>query len=486
MSTTDTADAEDPEKMRVKAEREARKEAKAAQKAAKEIAKAEAAAVKDAQEALAAAKEKEPLSHLSLEDPGTALFGDYATIMSQGKTGRAFSAIDDLRPTATGEEGKVWVRGRVQNVRQKGSSAFLVLRQGAFSTLQAVKFKDKATPGDNGGGVGGVSEEAAAASGRLLKWLGALPLESVVEVEGRVVPAEVKSCSRSDVELVVERVYVVSRAGALPFLLEDAARPEEEVEASQSTDRPFPRLGQELRLNHRWLDLRVPSNNAIMRVQSAVCQLFREALYKEGFAEIHTPKIIAGESEGGAGVFRTDYFGTPACLAQSPQLYKQMAIAADMERVFEVGPVFRAENSNTRRHLCEFTGLDLEMGIGEHYDEVLGVCHRMFKHMFEGLEERWPKELEAVRSQYASEPVKFTEEPCVLHWPEGIALLREAGVTKEDLGDFDDLATAQELLLGKLVKEKYGTDFFIMDRYPSNIRPFYTMPCADDSRYSNS
>jgi aspartyl/asparaginyl-tRNA synthetase len=123
----------------------------------------------------------------------------------------------------------------------------------------------------------------------------------------------------------------------------------------------------------------------------------------------------------------------------------------------------------------------------------------MFKHMFQGLEERWPTELQAVcplrnalcrvplvcfhirlcshlqnkhkvRAQYFSEPVVFTDEPCIVHWPDGIAMLREAGVTELELGDFDDLSTAQELLLGKLVKEKFGADFYIMDRYPSNIR----------------
>ena len=92
------------------------------------------------------------------------------------------------------------------------------------------------------------------------------------------------------------------------FLVEDAARSEAEVDASQETDRPFPRLGQELRLDNRWMDLRAPANNAIMRVQSMVCQLFRESLYSQGFIEIHTPKLIAGESESGAGVFTTDYF----------------------------------------------------------------------------------------------------------------------------------------------------------------------------------
>lgn len=99
-------------------------------------------------------------------------------------------------------------------------------------------------------------------------------------------------------------------------------------------------------------------------------QLFREFMLSESFMEIHSPKLIGGSSEGGASVFRLDYKGRPACLAQSPQLYKQMAICADFGRVFEIGPVFRAEDSFTHRHLCEFTGLDFEMEIKEHYFEV--------------------------------------------------------------------------------------------------------------------
>ena len=99
-------------------------------------------------------------------------------------------------------------------------------------------------------------------------------------------------------------------------------------------------------------------------------QVFRQFLLSEDFVEIHTPKLIAGSSEGGASVFTLDYLGKPACLAQSPQLHKQMAICGDFERVFEIGPVFRAEDSFTHRHLCEFTGLDVEMEINEHYFEV--------------------------------------------------------------------------------------------------------------------
>ena len=109
------------------------------------------------------------------------------------------------------------------------------------------------------------------------QWLSELPLESVIDIKGTLVEASVKSCTQSNVELQLERCYCVSRAAnVLPFLLEDAARPEEEVDASQDTERPFPRIGQEQRLDNRWLDLRVPANNAIMRVQSGVCTLFRE------------------------------------------------------------------------------------------------------------------------------------------------------------------------------------------------------------------
>jgi aspartyl/asparaginyl-tRNA synthetase len=204
------------------------------------------------------------------------------------------------------------------------------------------------------------------------------------------------------VEVIMQKVFVVSRAPAvLPFLLDDASRSEAEIEESQTTERPFARVTQDIRLNNRWLDLRVPANNAIMRVKSGVTFLFRESLHDQGFTEIITPKLIAGESEGGAGVFRTDYFGQPACLAQSPQLYKQMAISADMNRVYEIGPVFRAENSNTRRHLCEFTGLDFEMAINEHYNEALAVIHQMFRHIFTGIEIKYAKELAVIRGMYA-------------------------------------------------------------------------------------
>lgn len=149
--------------------------------------------------------------------------------------------------------------------------------------------------------------------------------------------------------------------------------------------------------------MRVPTNQALMKLQSGVCQLFREYLYTQGFTEIHSPKLIGGASEGGANVFRLDYFGQEACLAQSPQLYKQMVLCGDMHRVFEIGPVFRAEDSNTNRHLCEFTGLDIEMTFFEHYFEILDLLADMFVHIFNGLESRYGKELKVVSDQYPFE-----------------------------------------------------------------------------------
>jgi aspartyl-tRNA synthetase len=147
-------------------------------------------------------------------------------------------------------------------------------------------------------------------------------------------------------------------------------------------------VNQDTRLDNRVLDLRTPANQAIFRIQMGVCELFRRALQAKGFVEINTPKIIGAASEGGANVFTVSYFKGSAYLAQSPQLYKQMAIAADFEKVYTIGAVFRAEDSNTHRHLTEFVGLDMEMAFQYHYHEVLDVLGQMFNNIFRGLAEQ--------------------------------------------------------------------------------------------------
>jgi aspartyl-tRNA synthetase len=218
-------------------------------------------------------------------------------------------------------------------------------------------------------------------SRNMVKYASNLPRESVVDVEGVVtVPSTpVSGCTQSGIELKAATIRAISRAEPLPFDLADAARPEGEVAAASTsadggegaTAAPAgPTVAIDTRLDARVVDLRVPAMQAIFALQAGVGRLFRSTMDSLGFQEIHSPCLIAGASEGGAACFRLDYLGRPACLAQSPQLYKQMALCADFERVYEVTPVFRAEKSFTHRHLTEFTGLDFEMCINEHYDEV--------------------------------------------------------------------------------------------------------------------
>jgi nondiscriminating aspartyl-tRNA synthetase len=406
----------------------------------------------------------------AINNDNSLAFGDYESIASESESVRPYASVADLgTPKGPVLGTDVWVRGRIAGVRMKGNVCFLVLRSDSFYTVQACHFLQK-------------SDENA--SRQLIKFMGSLTSETIVDIRGTLVAATVKSCTQQTVELQAHKVLVVSRAPSqLPFSIEEASRPDPEVAPDAPLDKTMGLVGQDLRLNNRWLDLRVPANNAVMRIKSGVLQLFRESLYRGRFIEINTPKLIAGQSEGGSEVFRTDYFGQPACLAQSPQLYKQMAISSDLHRVFEVGPVFRAEKSQTRRHLCEFVGLDIEMEIKQHYNETLHVLHNLFRDIFNGLEERYAAELSVVRQQYPSAPVQFTADPLIIHWEEGLELLRAHGVR---IGDFDDLNTAQEILLGSIVRKKYNSDFFMLDQYPSAIRPFYTMPSPRDRNYSNS
>lgn len=392
-------------------------------------------------------------------------FGDMAPCRSQHLADAAPAPIKAL---AAGQNA--WVRCRVAAVRSTGRAVFLVLRSldDAAETLQACYFKDKSNP----------------RSSEALKFLKRLTSESIVDCRGSMTDAAVETCSRRDVELQLDSVLVVTRAPAtLPFLVEDASRSEAEIEASQSTERPFASVSQEARLDYRWLELRTPASAATLKLQAAVCRLYRNAMDTRGFVEIHSPKLIAGESESGAGVFTTDYFGETACLAQSPQLYKQLAVIGDLGGVYEVGPVFRAENSNTRRHLCEFTGLDFEVPIVAHYTEAINIGHGVFKAIFEGLETECADLLESVRAQFPSEPVVIGDAPVVLHFEDALQLLRDAGHAPEG---GDDLSGSDELLLGKLVKEQHGVDFFVIDRYPATIRPFYTMLDPADEARSNS
>lgn len=328
-------------------------------------------------------------------------------IRSEKKTGRVFVPVSDLAKHV-GKE--VWMRARIHSSRKQGGKLTFVELRGGLDVVQAV------------------SVDA------LAKFAGSMPKESVVDVYGKVVKVDVPTkVSISTVEVQLERMYCVSRAVKdLPLQLEDAARPEADFERDPS----FVRVGQDVRLDNRVLDLRTPANQSIFRMQSGVCMFFREKLLSMGFVEIHTPKLIAGASESGASVFKLGYFDTVAFLAQSPQLYKQMSLQTGLTRVFEVAPVFRAEQSFTHRHLCEFTGLDMEMHFDEHYDEALDVLDMMFNHIFDGLNRAFKAEIETVRAQFPFEDLQY-KYPCLkMKFKDAVLLLKEkAPEYPEGLGE---------------------------------------------------
>ena len=394
----------------------------------------------------------------------SSLYNDTPIICSAVMTDKCYRQISDLTEDRIGQQ--IWLRGRLVNSRTVGKGVFIILRQ-QLHTVQAVMFASSTIPKE------------------MVKYGKSLSLESIVDILAEVTKPEVsiESCTVKNVELSILEIHAISRAQELPFLVEDAGRNEEEALSKQlSTVNP------DNCLNFRWIDLRTPANQSIFRIQSGVTQLFREFLLSKNFIEIHTPKLIGGASEGGANVFTLKYFNQPACLAQSPQLYKQMAAACGgFDRVFEIGPVFRAENSNTHRHLCEFTGLDFEMAIVEHYYEALDVMSELFLYIFDGITERFAHELKIISQQYPFEPIKYMRPTLKLTFEEGINLLRAAGTEDGKEASYEeDISTPHEKQLGKIVKEKYGTDFYIMDKYPLPVRPFYTMPDPNNNAVSNS
>uniref|UniRef100_H2TDG1 Aspartate--tRNA ligase, cytoplasmic n=1 Tax=Takifugu rubripes TaxID=31033 RepID=H2TDG1_TAKRU len=364
---------------------------------------------------------------------------------------RVLVRVQDLTPEKADQ--LIWLRARVHTSRAKGKQCFLVLRQQQFNVQALVAVGDRA-------------------SKQMVKFAANITKESIVDVEASVrkVEQKIESCSQQDVELHIERIFVVSQAEPrLPLQLDDAVRPDTEGEEEGRAT-----VNQDTRLDNRVIDLRTTTSQAVFRLQSGVCQLFRDTLTNKGFVEIQTPKIISAASEGGANVFTVSYFKTSAYLAQSPQLYKQMCICADFEKVFCVGPVFRAEDSNTHRHLTEFVGLDIEMAFNYHYHEVIDSITDTMVQIFKGLRDNFQTEIQTVNKQFPSEPFKFLEPTLRLEYTEGVAMLREAGV---EMGDEEDLRSGSG---------HYDTDFYVLDKYPLAVRPFYTMPDPNNMKYSNS
>lgn len=442
----------------------------ALKKAAKEKEKAEKKAAAKARE-LAERQKKEA------DDANDVSADSYGELPMVGSPEYKPSNLPrvSLADVAELEDKEIVFRCWVENARvQSAKLAFLNLRQG-LNTIQAVV---------------AASEKL---SKQMVKFAGNISTESTLFVHGLVRKTQeaVKSATIKDYEIHITKLFVEAKAEVpLPMQIEDAERPlpseglgNEDEKAAGDEGRPL--VGLNTRLNNRTLDLRAKINHCIFIIKSGVCELFQEFLRGKGFVMIQTPKLQGAASEGGSNVFEVKYFDRPAVLSQSPQWYKQMLVASRFPRVMEIGPVFRAENSNTARHLTEFTGLDLEMEFQENYHEVMNLLEDLMLFIFKELNVRYKKETELVRSAYHVEDFKLPESGKVPRIPfvEGIKMLREAG---EKLGDYDDLTTPQEKLLGKLVLEKYGSDFYVLDQFPLAIRPFYTMPSPANPRLSNS
>ena len=323
---------------------------------------------------------------------------------------------------------RVRLQGFVENIRNKRTMAFLVLRDDT-GRIQLTVEKEK-------------YPEVAAAVDQLT-------IESVITAEGTIVENDyVKLGGR---EMLPDMIRVESIAEPLP-ISKDAAI--------------------DSRLDYRWIDLRSDKNLLIFQAQTVMVNAMRQYLLDRRFIEIHTPKLIGAASESGSEVFELKYFDRKGYLSQSPQFYKQMAMAAGFDRIFEVGPVFRAEKSYTNKHATEFTGFDIEMSYIESFRDVMQVEAELLTAALTAVKERYG---EQIKAQYGLEVVVPT-----LPFPE----MKLADVYKEleerygytvDDSEKNDLTTDAERLCAKLSMDKFGHEFLFVTDYGPEKRAFYHM-----------
>ena len=234
------------------------------------------------------------------------------------------------------------------------------------------------------------------------------------------------------------------------------------------------RLNLDTELSLRPLVLRSLRTRSVFKVQEGISRAFREYLTAQGFTEIHTPKIVHAGAEGGSNIFRLDYFGRKAFLAQSPQFYKQTMVGS-FQRVFEIGPVFRAEKHSTPRHLNEYTGLDLEMGFIDSFYDVMEVEAGFLKYCMELLAREYSEDLKRLEAELP----RVDRIPCV-RFDEAKRLAAEK--YGRPIRDPFDLEPEEEANIGRYFQEEYGADFVFVTHYPSKKRPFYAMDDPEDPR----
>ena len=260
----------------------------------------------------------------------------------------------------------------------------------------------------------------------------------------------------------------------------------ENIEHLSSANGPLPlaidkwklNTSLEAKLDRRSLSLRNVRERAKFRIQEALVRGFRDFLYSQGFTEIYTPKIGAKSAEGGANMFKLSYFHRPAVLQQSPQLYKQMMVGV-FDRVFETGPVFRAEKHNTRRHLNEYTSLDFEMGYIKSFMDICEMETGFLQYTMKLLEQEYAKELKLLNITLPN-----VEKIPYVRFDEAKRLVSEKYNRK--IRNPFDLEPEEEELIGRYFKEEYDADFVFVTHYPSKKRPFYAMDDPEDERYTLS
>lgn len=286
-----------------------------------------------------------------------------------------------------------------------------------------------------------------------------MPIESAVKVTGTVVDNPVVSLG--GLEIIPDAIEVVNQADS-PLPIND-------------------QTGIDQRLDWRFLDLRNPARRLIFEVQTTVEQALREFAFIEGCTELHTPKLMGTASESGAEVFKVNYFDRTAYLAQSPQFYKQMAIASGIDKTFEIGPVFRAEPSFTSRHATEFTGIDVEIAWIDGVEDVMSFEERMLAHALAAVRERHG---EQIRDHFDIEVVvpslPFPRYPMA----EAIQLLRKQGWNPE--GGKVDLDPEGERAISALVAEQHMHPFVFITHFPVSVRPFYHLRPADNPDVTSS
>lgn len=336
---------------------------------------------------------------------------------------------------------RVIIQGWIQALRDQGSIKFLIVRD-ISGLIQVVVSKE--------------DKEVFLACKELT-------LESVVEIEGLV---KEEKQAPGGVEIKAQSITLLSSA--------DSGLPIQVVEkAGNETD-------QQIRLDWRWVDLRKPEKALIFKVWTVMEQAFREYCISNNFIEIHSPKIVVTSTESGSELFEIKYFKQKAYLAQSPQLYKQMAMAAGFEKVFEVGPVFRANPSFTSRHDTEFTMYDVEMSFIKSHHDLMEEEEKMMVAMFTVIKEKYGEEIKNLYGQEVKIPtVPFPK----LTLKEAKKILAELKIPNER---GEDLSPEEERAISQYVKEKEGHDFVFIHDWPAKVRAFYSMRLESDPTLSKT